>query len=571
MVDRFFLVLIMAVVLLQAGQPAFGAEVTAQLDRNPVRADESVELIVAVTGKADGKPDFTVLEKDFEILSQRSSTSMQVINGKTSHSVIYQLDLMPKRAGRLQIPPLTIGPDSSRPLELVVQKAQNVEEGTSQPASDLFLEVSVDTETPYVDSQVVYTVRLYLAVSLSSASLSEPQAGTVAIEKLGDDHEFTTSRNSMQYRVVERRYVLFPETPGPLKIEPVVFQGQVGRRSTSLFDQFNRRGPTRRLRSRSVSLEAQPRPADYQGPWLPSRKLEIGSSWSAPPDALRAGEPVTLTLSVNGSGLRAAQLPDPKLDLPAGVKQYPDQAKLENIPTAEGLVGTLTQKVALIFNEPGEYTLPAMKLPWWNTVSERMEHAELPAQEVLVLPGTLEPEPPQIVQGQELPGPALKKVQGESQPTTPLYEDVWFLVSMVLASGWLVTLLLWWKTAARTRMKTTEKFEAAKGHHQAGQLSRELRRACRGDDPAAAKRALTALQKFSASPSRDGSYGSTDEEAQLKTEVERLNSHLYGAHEHGTAWDGARLWDAWRKCMPDKDKSEQKQEGLRQLYPKDKP
>ena len=37
---------------------------------------------------------------------------------------------------------------------------------------------------------------------------------------------------------------------------------------------------------------------------------------------------------------------------------------------------TRQEKVAIIPNRPGEYVLPEMKIPWWNTSTDKLEIEE---------------------------------------------------------------------------------------------------------------------------------------------------------------------------------------------------
>lgn len=199
--------------------PAQSTTLSAKVDRNPVAIDESLTYQLEISDPSGGDPDFTPLEKDFEILSQSSSTNMQIINGTRSHSKQYHLSLIPKRIGKLTIPPIAVGQYTSNAVELVVTTAAPTQQGGG---ADFMLDVQATPESPYVGEQVLVTVRLYIGASLVSGSLSEPNAEQAEVTKLGEDKEFSTTKNGRNYRVNERRYVLFSRQPGTLTIPPVV-------------------------------------------------------------------------------------------------------------------------------------------------------------------------------------------------------------------------------------------------------------------------------------------------------------------------------------------------------------
>ncbi|MBT8130573.1 MAG: BatD family protein, partial [Gammaproteobacteria bacterium] len=60
------------------------ANITARLSHNPVSLDETFHLIYEADSNVDGEPDFSVLTKDFEILSSSQSTNMRSVNGQWS-------------------------------------------------------------------------------------------------------------------------------------------------------------------------------------------------------------------------------------------------------------------------------------------------------------------------------------------------------------------------------------------------------------------------------------------------------------------------------------------------------
>ena len=103
---------------------------------------------------------------------------------------------------------------------------------------------------------------------------------------------------------------------------------------------------------------------------------------------MHAGDPITLDLHLRAEGLSAAQLPDlsTSLSLPAGLKAYPDQPKLDNAVYQDTVAGTRDQSVALIADRPGKFELPAVHVSWWDVKANQSREATLPARTLTVLP-----------------------------------------------------------------------------------------------------------------------------------------------------------------------------------------
>ena len=92
---------------------AQAAQITVRTDRNPVPLDESFQIVFDVQGEASGNPDFSVLEKDFQVLGTSRSLRTTFVNGKMQRTYEYLVSAMARRAGRLTIPPVSFGSDTS--------------------------------------------------------------------------------------------------------------------------------------------------------------------------------------------------------------------------------------------------------------------------------------------------------------------------------------------------------------------------------------------------------------------------------------------------------------------------
>jgi len=84
------------------------AELTARVDRNILDTNETVQLVVRYSGQAiTSEPDFTVLQKDFDILSSNRQQQYSWTNGQSQSYTDWNMVLMPKRSGVILIPSIS--------------------------------------------------------------------------------------------------------------------------------------------------------------------------------------------------------------------------------------------------------------------------------------------------------------------------------------------------------------------------------------------------------------------------------------------------------------------------------
>jgi len=136
-----------------------------------VAVGESFTLTLVADG-VSGKPDLQSLEENFDLLSTSTRREVQIINGEMSDLQSWDIQLMPRRLGDLVIPSLRLEQVSSQPLTIKVVEQQALQAQGQE--RDVFIEVDIDNESPFVQSQVIYSVRFFSAVRISEAELSEP-------------------------------------------------------------------------------------------------------------------------------------------------------------------------------------------------------------------------------------------------------------------------------------------------------------------------------------------------------------------------------------------------------------
>ena len=491
-------------------------------------------------------PDFSPLEKDFQVLSTSTSTSMSIVNTKITRTKQWQLTVLPLNAGNLVIPAISFGKDKSPQTLLTVM--QGVTGAAGQALQDIFLDVEVAPESAYVQAELIYTIKLYRAIATSKETLSEPEpgVGNAIIELLEAGRSYEDFIQGRRYAVFERSYGIYPQISGTLSIKPVRFQAQVSTSSAFSLDPFGARARTVVRQSEPLQLAIKPVPGDYQGRhWLPATDVKITEKWSKNPLEFLPDEPVTRTVMLTAQGLTASQLPEMQEQLPADFKQYPDIPLLENRRTADGITGVRQQKSAIIPAREGSYILPEISLTWWNTETQTMETAVLPERRVQVAALEAEavieaPDLPDLdtaAPGQTVPDAAQTAT---AEDTAPPGVSLWQWLTCILAVTWITTIVYILKNRRRPRPVTP-----ATHTGDINEALKALKRACQDNDPQRAKAALLRWARARASAAPVTSLGDLEQHSseKLAAEIRDLSRRLYSRATD--TWRGEPLWQAF--------------------------
>ena len=120
------------------------AELTARVDRNILDTNETVQLVVRYSGQAiTSEPDFTVLQKDFDILSSNRQQQYSWTNGQSQSYTDWNMVLMPKRSGVILIPSISYKNEVSNALEITVRAVNKITAGAGK--QPLYTETLGDT------------------------------------------------------------------------------------------------------------------------------------------------------------------------------------------------------------------------------------------------------------------------------------------------------------------------------------------------------------------------------------------------------------------------------------------
>lgn len=525
------------------------AAVTLDITPDPAVANQSVEFSFRVTGGVDADPDFSALEKSFDILSRNRQTTMSWINGSSQQSTTWVLNGMPRGTGRLSIPAISFGAQASSARELEVLDAAPPAQSANDDA-DILLKVSVSPQSPYVQQQVVYTIKLLHRIELSNPRFSQLSTNSDAVVKpLTNGRQFSEQINGRSYDGYEIKYVVFAQKSGKLRIAPLSLTTEVVVSRRSVFDPFARTLISKRIESEAVELEVKPVPASFPpgATWLPAKRLSLHEEWEPDVKSAEVGAPLTRTLFLWTDGLLSGQLPTIKLIAPDGIKLYPDQAQSNDQDTANGYTSVAEQKFAIVASQAGEAHFQEVVLPWWNIETDQLEIARLPGRALTVnaAPGGA---PPPFI-------PATSVAAASTTPAgdipTVSHEGPWRMLALLLGFAWLATLVWWWWSrrgssprSGLAQAATVDPTTPPRG----ARAARDLKGACTADDARGARDALLAWaksQRGSSAELRSLRCLAQQVGAELGAEITALERHLYGSDVG--AWHGQSLWQAFQR------------------------
>ncbi len=539
---------------------AMAAPIKVEVDRSVIRANESFQITFTTTEDPDGEPDFAPLAEKFDIINTNQTHNSSWVNGVSQLNVQWIFNVMAKQSGKVQIPPIHFGSETSPALSVIVSDSPTSSDTNSavEPDPELLLTAEVDVKTlrSYVQGQIIYTVKFYRRVQIAEASLKDPELTDAVVTKLGEDKNFDTEIKGIHYAVTERHYAIFPQKSGSLTLPKLTLTAAVvdavdpglggffGTRSTR----------TQRVSAQPITLEILPKPANFKGQWLVAQQLTLTQQWSGDVNHLKIGEPLTRTLSLVAQGTSIGQLPAlySNDNLGEGLKSYPDQPRLDEQKNSQGIIATREEKIAFIPAKPGQYVLAPIEIRWFNLRTQQTEIAALPAVKLTVAGSVTNRTvtPPSA----SLALTTQRRVISKPLAVQPVVNHreylIWQLLTATFALAWIITMILWLKSRRSPNELVNIHQETIVTFNP--QL---LKQACEQNQPLLVKQALLEWAKIDYQVQSLGALATHCESA-LSQEILRLDQNLYSRHK--AAWEGRKLWSAFQQQQQLRPKTQPK-------------
>lgn len=405
---------------------AQGISARAYLNPESVGVGQTFTLNLQVDGSqsVDSEPELPDLSAIARFLGSGSSTSMRVINQRSTVSLTVQYRFQALTEGTYEIAAftVTVGGDeySTEPINLVISESaptgSQPEGGQDDPtvigSDDLFLSAEVSRRTVREGEPFVVEYRIFTRVNITSYGFTQmPEFEGFWVEELPLPDQAQVEeveRNGQRYTTaVIRRVALVPTGPGERTLGPMGMEAQVRVQRQRTFDPFesffeldrsslfDSQVPVSTL-SDPISIQVEPLPPGRTEPFSGVvGNLSVSASLS--PDSVDANEAVTLTISASGRGNLKA-IPEPELDLPPDFEAYPPEISESVQRSGAGLSGRKSWEFVLIPRAPGNRTLPAIPFGYFDTEAGAYRTASTSPLE-LTVSGELAEGPGALVRG----------------------------------------------------------------------------------------------------------------------------------------------------------------------------
>lgn len=542
-------------------------QLVASVDRDTIGIQETFSLTISADSKSSGQPDFAMLKIDFEILSNNVSQFTSISNAGAEFKKVWQLTLAPKHVGTLLIPSFNVDGAISDAIEIKVSKQSQTQSSSDEQVSVV---VELDKNSVYVQEQILVKVKLISQVNLSQAEMQPLSIKDAVVIPLSDKpKQYVATINGKQHLILESNFAIFPQNSGEFILPSVIYSVVPSVDRDLWNDPFGRnRSSILRLptEEKHITVNAIP-PSAVGNSWQPANKLSLNETWSSSLDHLKMGEPVTRTITISADGLTGGQIAPLPATTVDGLTFYPDQPQNSDAKTDKGIQGSRVETMAIIPNRGGEFTLPEVKVDWWDSKTQSMQSATLPAKTINVLGGAT-PTTTQNIPATDSSSNANSNLPVPATEVVPK-ANYWlwgFCIFFALLSFGLLIYIVKLKstlTVLLNEQDVANEVVSAKEKH----IWDLLKHAASNKDASELRKTVLSWAKFHWP---EASIHSLDDVAKLGNKLEltqalkKLDELLYSNHPDDD-WQPNELLQLLNECRKEKN-LKKKSEGLKPLY-----
>ena len=366
--------------------------------------------------------------------------------------------------------------------------------------------VKIPEAKAYIGQRLPFFVELRSKGSFGGAtSFTPPEVPGVVIVNVGNAVVSSEQIEGESWFVQSHEFALFSQTDGSVEIPefPVHFGTREG---------FS--GPVTEMDAKvpaiSVKIERPPG-TDPDRFLVTTPSLSIDEKWDPQPsENVETGAVFKRTIMQSANNLTGMALAPAPTNAPDGIRVYTGNADVTDKTERGEFSGRRIETITYLVQQPGSYTLPAIRYDWWNPATQQLESKTLPA---ITFAATAPP-------GSDAP---------QASKKSSIVRLLWLLIPLgLIVLGWFYR-----KQIAGSLSRLHDQIDPPEQR-----AARAFRQACHRNDAAGAARAWSKWERFQCG------FAPSDE---LQARLVELQRNLYGAEASPQSWKGAALASAFRR------------------------
>ncbi|MEB2286055.1 MAG: hypothetical protein B6D46_03830 [Polyangiaceae bacterium UTPRO1] len=374
--------LLAAIIVAFAAAGVARADVTvrATFDRTRVAVGETADLGVEVQGAQSSAVPEIADAGGAAVSYLGPSSRVSFVNGAMSASVTHHFSVSATSPGRLTLGPISVTVGGKRydagtaTLEVVAGRPGGGSPG-GPGGNQLRLELSAPRTTVYVRERLPIRVKLMVGqVRVTDVQYPTVPGDGFAVDKFSEPDRREEQTPDGTFQVLDFPTVLTPLRSGTLTVGPaemgltMVVRGRTRRGFDRFFDDTFFGGEQRRIEATSdpLTLTVLPlpdagKPADFSGA-VGAFDFDV----KAAPLEVAAGDPVTVTLTMRGTG-SLENVTAPAIPASDVLRVYPAQQTSAGSPSAAAAnVQERTFEQVVIPERAGALELPALRFSYFD-------------------------------------------------------------------------------------------------------------------------------------------------------------------------------------------------------------